>query len=106
MKIVGCDLHTRYQQIAMLDAETGELTEHRLEHESGEARAFYADLKGPVLGGDRSYRAHALVRTDAGGVGARAVDRRCGRDPCVDGTETEDGRARRGALAGCPRFVF
>jgi len=23
MKIVGCDLHTRYQQIAMLDAETG-----------------------------------------------------------------------------------
>jgi hypothetical protein len=24
MKIVGCDLHTRYQQVAMLDAETGE----------------------------------------------------------------------------------
>ncbi len=31
MKIVGCDLHTRYQQIAMLDAETGELIERRLE---------------------------------------------------------------------------
>ena len=42
MKIVGCDLHTRYQQIAMLDQETGELIERRLEHESGEARAFYA----------------------------------------------------------------
>jgi hypothetical protein len=42
MKIVGCDLHTPYQQIAMLDAETGELVECRLEHESGEARAFYA----------------------------------------------------------------
>ena len=41
MKIVGCDLHTRYQQIAMLDQETGELIERRLEHESGEARAFY-----------------------------------------------------------------
>ena len=27
MKIVGCDLHTRYQQIAMLDEETGELVE-------------------------------------------------------------------------------
>ena len=25
MKIVGCDLHTRYQQVAMLNAETGEL---------------------------------------------------------------------------------
>jgi len=36
MKIVGCDLHTRYQQIAMLDEETGELVERRLEHESGE----------------------------------------------------------------------
>lgn len=39
MKIVGCDLHTRYQQIAMLDSETGELIERRLEHENGEARA-------------------------------------------------------------------
>jgi transposase len=48
MKIVGCDLHTRYQQIAMLDEETGELVERRLEHESGEARAFYAGLEGPV----------------------------------------------------------
>ena len=34
MKIVGCDLHTRYQQVAMLDRETGELIERRLEHES------------------------------------------------------------------------
>ena len=25
MKIVGCDLHTRYQQIALVDEETGEL---------------------------------------------------------------------------------
>jgi hypothetical protein len=44
MKIVGCDLHTRYQQVAMLDEETGELVERRLEHESGEARAFYTEL--------------------------------------------------------------
>src|SRR5689334_11779579 len=48
MKIVGCDLHTRYQQIAMLDQETGELVERRLEHGSGEAHAFYAGLTGPV----------------------------------------------------------
>jgi hypothetical protein len=27
MKIVGCDLHTRYQQIAVLDKETRELVE-------------------------------------------------------------------------------
>jgi transposase len=48
MKIIGCDLHTRYQQVAMLEEETGELVERRLEHESGEARAFYASLKGTV----------------------------------------------------------
>src|SRR5208283_1757679 len=48
MKIVGCDLHTRYPQIAMLDTETGELTERRLEPANGEARAFYAGLQGRV----------------------------------------------------------
>src|SRR5258708_32512258 len=32
----------------MPDVETGELVERRLEHESGEARAFYAGLAGPV----------------------------------------------------------
>jgi len=48
MKIIGCDLHTRYQQVAMLEQETGELIERRLEHESGEARAFYAALSAPV----------------------------------------------------------
>jgi len=48
MMIIGCDLHTRYQQIAMLDTETGEEVERRLEHENGEARAFYGALQGPV----------------------------------------------------------
>jgi transposase len=48
MKIVGCDFHSRYQQIAMLDEETGEVVERRLEHENGEARAFYAGLPKPV----------------------------------------------------------
>jgi len=46
--IIGCDLHTRYQQIAMLDTDTGELVERRLEHERGEARAFYVGLSGAV----------------------------------------------------------
>ena len=46
--IIGCDLHTRYQQIAMLDTSTGEMLESRLEHENGKARAFYAGLTGAV----------------------------------------------------------
>jgi hypothetical protein len=46
--IIGCDFHTRYQQIAMLDESAGELIERRLDHESGEAHTFYQDLQGPV----------------------------------------------------------
>jgi len=49
--IIGCDFHPRYQQIAMMDTETGELVERRLEHENGEAREFYASLpKGTLVG--------------------------------------------------------
>src|SRR4029077_4408275 len=31
-----------------MDEATGELTERQLDHESGEAQAFYRDLQGPV----------------------------------------------------------
>src|SRR6267378_2194385 len=48
MLIIGCDFHTRYQQIAMMDEATGERIERRLDHESGEAQAFYRNLQGPV----------------------------------------------------------
>ena len=48
MIIIGCDFHTRYQQIAMLDESTGELSERRLGHEGGEARSFYRALPKPV----------------------------------------------------------
>lgn len=48
MMIIGCDLHTRFQQIAMLDTETGESVERRVEHASGEAQAFYAALPTPA----------------------------------------------------------
>ena len=51
MIIIGCDFHSRMQQIAMLETETGEVIEKRLEHESGETRRFYAGLKEPALVG-------------------------------------------------------
>jgi transposase len=51
MKIIGCDFHPGYQQIAMLDQETGELTEKKLSHQGEEARQFYKGLAGPVLVG-------------------------------------------------------
>ena len=48
MLIIGVDFHTRFQQIAMLDTETGELVERRLDHSNGEAKKFYAELQKPV----------------------------------------------------------
>ncbi len=49
MLIIGCGFHTRYQQIAMLNTETGELVERRLKHEHREARNSYSSLPKPAL---------------------------------------------------------
>jgi transposase len=54
MIIIGCGFHSRSRQIAMLDTETGEVVEKRLEHESGEAQRFYEGLKEPALVGIES----------------------------------------------------
>src|ERR1700739_3123644 len=49
MKIIGCEFHPGYQQIAMLDLATGEMVEKARSHErKEEVRAFYAGLEGPV----------------------------------------------------------
>ena len=47
MKIIACDYHPSFQQIAMLDQGTGELSGRRLAHPA-EAEAFYRGLQGPV----------------------------------------------------------
>ena len=44
MLIIGCDYHPGFQQIACVDTDTGELSEHRLAHRE-EAEAFYRILK-------------------------------------------------------------
>src|SRR5437667_11250227 len=54
MKIIGCDFHPSSQQIAMVDTETGEVTERRLSHADGEAKRVYESLTGPVLVGVES----------------------------------------------------
>ena len=43
MLLIGCDFHTRFQQIAMVDSTTGEMMERRLEHPE-QARRFYSAL--------------------------------------------------------------
>src|SRR5512146_2824554 len=44
MLIIGCDYHPSFQQIACVDTETGELSEHRLVHRE-EAEQFYRELE-------------------------------------------------------------
>src|ERR1700739_44289 len=48
MLIIGCDFHTRFQQIAMMDTTTGELVERRLQHGRGEGERFYVALAAPA----------------------------------------------------------
>ncbi|MGA7633788.1 MAG: hypothetical protein WCB11_23750, partial [Terriglobales bacterium] len=43
MIIIGCDYHPAFQQIALVDIETGDWVERRLEHREA-AEKFYRDL--------------------------------------------------------------
>src|SRR3990172_13369768 len=104
MIIIGCDFHTRFQQIAMLETETGEIVERRVEHEGGEAQAFYAALPAPArvgmeatgyarwfermlreqghelwIGDARAIRAKPVLEAESGSVGsANRETRWCG----------------------------
>lgn len=49
MKIVGCDFHPSWQQVAIFDPETGEIAEHKLMNMDGEAERFYRALEAPAL---------------------------------------------------------
>ena len=49
MKIVGCDFHPRWQQVAVFDAARGEIAEHKLLNGDGEAERFYRALEAPAL---------------------------------------------------------
>jgi transposase len=51
MKIVGCDFHPRWQQIAVFDEETGEIEEQKLMNGDGEAERYYRSLAAPALVG-------------------------------------------------------
>ena len=51
MKIIGCDFHPSWQQVAVFDAETGEVTEQKLVNGDGEAERFYGALPVPALVG-------------------------------------------------------
>jgi transposase len=49
MKIVGCDFHPRWQQVAVFDVETGEFSEQKLLNSDGASEEFYRSLESPAL---------------------------------------------------------
>ena len=51
MRVIGCDLHTRQQTLAMLDTETGEVVKMTLMHEEDNVREFYSTLPRPACVG-------------------------------------------------------
>jgi transposase len=51
MKIVGCDFHPAWQQVAVFDPESGEIAELKLLNGDGEAERFYRELEAPALVG-------------------------------------------------------
>jgi transposase len=51
MRIIGCDFHPSWQQVAWLDTETGETGECKLVNGDGEAERFYRALTEPALVG-------------------------------------------------------
>ena len=60
---IGCDLHTRYQVVAWLDQETGEICARRLEHEGKEVEKFYQQFeRGAVVGMEATMPAHWFER--------------------------------------------
>jgi transposase len=54
MIIIGCDFHPSFQQVAILDTESGECGERKLMHATGGAEQFYRSLGGPSLVGIES----------------------------------------------------
>ena len=54
MTFVGCDLHTRMQQVAVLNTDTGEVSERQLGHDGKEVEEFYAALPRPATSGLRA----------------------------------------------------
>jgi hypothetical protein len=51
MKIIGCEFHPRWQQVAVFDAGTGEVEEYKLTNGDGQAERFYRKLAVPASSG-------------------------------------------------------
>ena len=66
MIIIGCDFHSRFQQIAMLETETGEMTERRVRlywmlRNASEPNAADSHAGQPVVATGRGNSTDAVI---------------------------------------------
>ena len=62
MKIIGCDFHPSFQQIAVFESETGEISEHKLVNGNGDAERFYRSLPvGSLIGIEACGNSHWFI---------------------------------------------
>jgi len=60
MTLVGCDLHSRKQQVAALDTATGEVLEQELVHEGDAVERFYRAVPSSNSSGRSTCRAPSV----------------------------------------------
>jgi hypothetical protein len=115
MIIIGCDFHTRYQQIAMMDEATGELVERRLDHEEGEAggpgfqilpammlpRRGWATLPQHRNGRAANFRVRILARQRQLNCGLTLHARGCDDYAACDDEQSADEDCQRWNLLEC-----
>ena len=86
---IGNDLHTRYQVVAWIDEQTGEICKRRLEHTGEEVRSFTRSFRGGRWWGSkrrcRRYWFERLLEK----AGARVVGGRRGAHSSLRGARSE-----------------
>ena len=110
MLIIGCDFHPGFQQVAIFDNLTGEITEKRILQHRAEVEQFLPCSAGRPgsAGGDGGLRALSVVRAVAGGSwawklwlgDAAKITGQCGAEA------EDDGGTRSIRWTCCARIAF
>ena len=91
MKIIGCDFHPSYQQIAVLDLATGETRGEGAEsREKGGGTGLLCGTGRVRTSGDRGQRTVAVVRRECWRSWDTRCGSGCGEDPRQLRAEAED----------------
>ena len=107
MTLVGCDLHSRKQQVAVLDTTTGEVLEQELTHDGDVVERFYRALRPPVTIGIVTTGYTQWLHGEAvaaGMVVAADMSARMGMLPTTEVQRVRDLLARIGLPVEPPRF--